>query len=134
MKQSLPDQATMYRALLDRDNGYEGIFIVGVKTTGIFCRPTCTARKPKKENIEFFSSIREALQRGYRPCKICNPMGYRGEIPGWLMPIMDEINALRSEMVKECVHPIDDLVYKETHIECKFCNGKIGVPSDAEEA
>ena len=50
------------------------------------------------------------------------------------MPIMDDIAALRAEMVKECVHPIDDLVYKETHIECKFCGKKVGMPSDTKEA
>jgi len=89
----LPNQDTLYRALLNKDSSFEGIFIVGVRTTGIFCRPTCTARKPKKENTEFFPSVREALQRGYRPCKICNPMGYRGEIPVWLMPIMEEVHS-----------------------------------------
>ncbi len=50
----MPKRDALYRALLNKDSSFEGIFIVGVKTTGIFCRPTCTARKPKKENIEFF--------------------------------------------------------------------------------
>ena len=44
----------MYNALLNKDSSYEGSFFAGIKTTGIFCRPTCTARKPKKENVEFF--------------------------------------------------------------------------------
>ena len=47
----------MYNALLNKDSSYEGSFFAGIKTTGIFCRPTCTARKPKKENVEFFSSV-----------------------------------------------------------------------------
>ena len=50
----MPGKEEMYRAFVNRDSTYEGIFFVGVKTTGIFCRPTCTAKKPKKENIEFF--------------------------------------------------------------------------------
>lgn len=91
MKPALPDVDTMYNALINRDTNFEGIFIVGVKTTGIFCRPGCTARKPRRENVEFFSSPREALLQGYRPCKICNPLGYKGEIPAWLQPLMDEI-------------------------------------------
>ena len=64
----------MYRAFMERDASFEGIFFVAVKTTGIFCRPTCTARKPNKENIEYFSSTSEALLAGYRPCKRCRPM------------------------------------------------------------
>jgi AraC family transcriptional regulator of adaptative response/methylated-DNA-[protein]-cysteine methyltransferase len=93
MLQSLPDSNTLYKALLKKDESFEGIFIVGVKTTGIFCRPTCTARKPKQENVEFFNSIREALLQGYRPCKVCNPLGYKGEIPSWLQPLVNEVNS-----------------------------------------
>jgi AraC family transcriptional regulator of adaptative response/methylated-DNA-[protein]-cysteine methyltransferase len=93
MNQTLPNSETMYTALLEKDSTYDGIFFVAVKTTGIFCRPTCTARKPKQQNVEFFSSTREALLNGYRPCKICHPLGHRGEYPQWLKPLMDEIEA-----------------------------------------
>ena len=61
MVQLLVDEDTMYNALLQKDSKFEGIFFIGVKTTGIFCRPTCTAKKPKKENVEFFPSTRDAL-------------------------------------------------------------------------
>ena len=87
----MPDTNTMYNALLNKDSSFEGIFFVGVKTTGVFCRPTCTARKPKKENVDFFPSIKEALQYGYRPCKVCHPMQYNGETPAWLKNLMKEI-------------------------------------------
>ena len=70
----LPPTDTMYRALLSRDPSFEGIFVVGVRTTGIFCRPTCSAKKPARENVEFFSTSSEALHGGYRPCLRCNPM------------------------------------------------------------
>jgi len=70
----------------------KGIFVVGVKSTGIFCRPTCTARKPKRENVEFFHSAHDALLHGYRPCKVCNPMQYKGAAPDWLTPLLNEIN------------------------------------------
>lgn len=93
MMQSLPTTKTMYTALLEKDSTYEGIFFVAVKTTGIFCRPTCTARKPKPENVEFYASTHEALLHGYRPCKICHPLGQQGEYPQWLKPLMDEIEA-----------------------------------------
>ena len=52
-----PTAERMYRASLDKDASFEGIFWMGVKTTGIFCRPTCTARKPKFENVEFFHNL-----------------------------------------------------------------------------
>jgi AraC family transcriptional regulator, regulatory protein of adaptative response / methylated-DNA-[protein]-cysteine methyltransferase len=93
MPRTLPDPDTMYDALVDKDASYEGIFIAGVKTTGIFCRPTCTARKPKRENVEFFPAAKDALDHGYRPCKICRPLGGKGELPDWLVPIMSEVEA-----------------------------------------
>lgn len=62
-----------YTALLNRDEQFIGIFYVGVKTTGVFCIATCRARKPKLENVEFFSESKDLLQNGYRPCKVCKP-------------------------------------------------------------
>ena len=70
----LPPPQTMYQALLNRDTSFEGIFFVGVRTTGIFCRPTCPAKKPARENVDFFPTPSEALHGGYRPCLRCRPM------------------------------------------------------------
>src|SRR6266700_5662336 len=70
----LPPTETMYRALVNRAPSFEGIFFVGVRTTGIFCRPTCTAKKPARENVDFFATPNEALGNGYRPCLRCHPM------------------------------------------------------------
>lgn len=70
-----------YQALLDRNPEYVGIFYVGVKTTSVFCIATCRARKPKKENTEFFQSVQEALREGYRPCKVCKPTENAQEAP-----------------------------------------------------
>jgi len=64
----------MYRAVLGRDASFEGVFFVGVRTTGIFCRPTCPAKKPKVENVEFFPSVKDAIGAGYRPCSRCHPL------------------------------------------------------------
>lgn len=77
----LPDRRTMYRALERRDAAYEGVFLTGVKTTGIFCRPTCRAKKPKPENVEFFATPVEALHGGYRPCRLCRPMDPARPVP-----------------------------------------------------
>jgi len=67
----LPSSEVMYRAVVDHDPTFEGIFFIGVATTGIFCRPTCRVRTPKRENVEFFASTSEALHAGYRPCRRC---------------------------------------------------------------
>ncbi len=91
MNSTMPDRMTMQRAFYKKDSNFEGIFFVGVKTTGIFCRPTCPARKPKKENLIFFSSAPEALKHGFRPCKVCQPLYQPGETPGWLQPLMNDI-------------------------------------------
>jgi AraC family transcriptional regulator of adaptative response/methylated-DNA-[protein]-cysteine methyltransferase len=71
---TLPSTQTMYAALLKRDSTFEGVFFAGIKTTGIFCRPTCAAKKPRFENVEYFSSTQEALYAGYRPCERCHPL------------------------------------------------------------
>ena len=77
----LPPLRTMYRAIRRRDAAYEGVFFTGVKTTGIFCRPTCRAKFAKPENVEFFPSVREALHGGYRPCRLCRPMDATKPVP-----------------------------------------------------
>jgi len=93
MLSSLPDEEILYRALITRDSSYEGLFFVGVKTTGVFCRTTCTARKPKRENVEFFTTAHEALERGYRPCRLCRPMAPLGQMPEWAAPLLQEVEA-----------------------------------------
>lgn len=81
----------MYNALVQRDASYDGVFFIAVKTTGIFCRPICPARKPKAENVEFFPSVRDALSAGYRPCKRCRPLAPSGEPPAWLNGLLEAI-------------------------------------------
>lgn len=82
----------MYRALVERDSTYEGVFVVAVKTTGIVCRPVCPARKPKASNVEYFATLREALLAGYRPCKRCRPMEPGGAPPPWLAPLLAAVD------------------------------------------
>jgi AraC family transcriptional regulator, regulatory protein of adaptative response / methylated-DNA-[protein]-cysteine methyltransferase len=89
---SLPDVKVMFNALVERDNRFEGVFVVGVKTTGICCRPTCNARKPKFENVEYFHHVKQALSFGYRPCRVCNPLQPFGIEPDWLKPLLKRVN------------------------------------------
>src|SRR5688500_15557128 len=83
---SLPPRREMERAFLGSDATFDGIFFTGVRTTGIFCRPSCRARKPLPGNIEFFASVHDALFAGYRPCRGCLSMLPAAPAPGWLIP------------------------------------------------
>lgn len=74
-----------YQALLNKDSQYEGTFYAAIKTTGIFCRPTCTARKPKFGNCEFFRTAQQSLLAGYRPCKRCQPLKAAQQLGGDLV-------------------------------------------------
>ncbi len=83
---------TYYEALLERKQNFVGIFFVGVKTTAVFCIATCRARKPKKENVEFFTTFKAALNNGYRPCKVCKPTENANEAPEQVQTAIQLIN------------------------------------------
>jgi AraC family transcriptional regulator, regulatory protein of adaptative response / methylated-DNA-[protein]-cysteine methyltransferase len=91
--QPLPSRREMERAFLRSDATYDGIFFTGVRTTGIFCRPSCRARKPLPANVEFFGSVREALFAGYRPCRRCDPARPPGTAPAWVRQLLDAVEA-----------------------------------------
>ena len=74
-------QAEQYDALIQKNPDYDGAFYAAVKTTGIFCRTTCPARKPKRENVCFYDTVQQAMAAGYRPCKICRPLESANKIP-----------------------------------------------------
>lgn len=82
----------MYRASYEKNSDFEGVFWMAVKTTGIFCRPTCTARKPKPENVEFFDNTKDAIQKGYRPCKVCKPLVNPDETPLDIRKLLIELS------------------------------------------
>ena len=90
-----------YRALVEKNASYEGTFIAAVKTTGIFCRPTCTARKPKRENVEFFDTSKDAILHGYRPCKVCSPLEPLGDTPAYIANILRDLNDTPSLKFKD---------------------------------
>lgn len=73
---ALPDPQILYQALLDRDPSYDGHVFVGVTSTGIFCRLSCPARKPKFENSRFFDHPSACLEAGFRPCQRCRPLDF----------------------------------------------------------
>ena len=87
----LPPRVEMERAFLKSDASYNGLFLVAVRTTGIFCLPACAARKPKPENVEFFGTVRDALFAGYRPCKRSRPTEHAA--PDWVRNLVTRLEA-----------------------------------------
>lgn len=63
----------VYETILSRDTRHDGIYYVAIKTTGIYCRPSCRSRTPRPENVRVYTSVEEASAAGYRPCKRCRP-------------------------------------------------------------
>src|SRR5882672_3399004 len=78
----LPSPREMDRAFRSRDAAYDGIFFTAVRSTAIFCRPSCPARKPRPDNVEFFPTARQAIAAGYRACLRCRPLKVNGA-PDW---------------------------------------------------
>src|SRR5271165_3083615 len=66
-------KAARFRAVESRDRGADGVFVYGVRSTGIYCRPSCPSRKPRPEQVVFFSLPEAAEQNGFRECRRCRP-------------------------------------------------------------
>jgi AraC family transcriptional regulator of adaptative response/methylated-DNA-[protein]-cysteine methyltransferase len=69
----MTDEAKLWDAVLRRDTSATGEFVYAVKTTGVYCRPTCASRRPLRKNVQFFATTAEARAEGYRACKRCRP-------------------------------------------------------------
>lgn len=88
-----PNDDLLYDALVARDPAYEGFVYAAVKTTGIFCRLTCPARKPKRENTRFYDTIAQCLEAGFRPCSRCRPMLKFGEADPMVTRLLKALDA-----------------------------------------
>jgi AraC family transcriptional regulator of adaptative response/methylated-DNA-[protein]-cysteine methyltransferase len=87
----LPPTQEMEHAYRTRDASYDGIFFLAVRSTGIFCRPSCPARKPDPRNVVYYASAREAIFAGFRPCKRCQPMASNGTPPAWITGLLTQV-------------------------------------------
>ncbi|GGO05246.1 AraC family transcriptional regulator [Saccharibacillus kuerlensis] len=113
----------MWERIMACDDRYDGLFFTAVKTTRIYCRPSCRSRKPKKENVDFYLVISEAEAAGYRPCKRCQPQVEHSPWNGFVLLARAFIvehyreNLLLkdiAEHVKLSVHYLDRLFKQET--------------------
>lgn len=112
------DQDALYTALIARDPAYDGFYFVGVKTTGIYCRLTCPARKPKRDNVVFFPGVIDAEQAGFRPCMRCRPLD-KGR------PTSGVLDDLRKRVLAEpekrwTVHELSALGYDASTVRRAF--------------
>src|SRR5262245_11785405 len=85
----------LWNAVLNRDASRDGSFVFAVRSTGIYCRPSCPARRPKRDQVRFFSLPEAAEQAGFRACKRCHPRRARTNDP-------------KVELVRRICHAIDD--------------------------
>jgi AraC family transcriptional regulator of adaptative response/methylated-DNA-[protein]-cysteine methyltransferase len=97
---TLPSVREMERAWQARDAAYDGLFFLGVRTTGIFCRPTCPARKPLPRNVLYFSDVTEAAAAGFRACKRCRPAA-ADEHPPWAKELLSQIERAPEQRITE---------------------------------
>lgn len=122
---SLPPKEICRRARLSRDPRFDGRFVVGVLTTGVFCRPVCPARLPAEDNVRYFPTTAAALQAGYRPCLRCRPERAR-PLPHWTIASRTVVRALeRIEQGFLNTHAVSELAASvgvgERHLSRLFC-------------
>ncbi len=97
----LPSRDDMLTAVLTRDTSCDGLFFAAVTTTGVFCRPSCPARKPNPQNVEFYASAREALLAGFRPCLRCRPLEQGGRTPDWARELIAMVERRPESRVRD---------------------------------
>jgi AraC family transcriptional regulator of adaptative response / DNA-3-methyladenine glycosylase II len=96
------DSKSLYKALISRDTRFDGVFFVGVTSTGIYCRPVCPVKPPREANCRFYDSAQEAEQAGFRPCLRCRPELAPGNAP------MDASQRIAYLIVKRIEERADD--------------------------
>ncbi|WP_461671184.1 Ada metal-binding domain-containing protein, partial [Mycobacterium tuberculosis] len=82
-----------WRSIISNDAAHDGAFFYAVRTTAIFCRPSCGSRPPLRENTSVFKSAEAAREAGYRPCKRCKPAGERLPDEEWVASVAEYIHS-----------------------------------------
>ena len=99
MTSSAFDQTSAWRAVQQRDRSFDGAFVYAVRSTRIFCRPSCASRRPTKSRVEFFRSAADAEQAGYRACKRCRPAAASRDIDRAIARATDYLKQRAGERV-----------------------------------
>jgi AraC family transcriptional regulator of adaptative response/methylated-DNA-[protein]-cysteine methyltransferase len=111
------DTEKAWQAFIRRDRKFDGRFVIGVLTTGIYCRPSCAARQPRRENVRFFANGCEARTAGLRACKRCRPDEVARDEAAVLAAI-DEIKS--SEGLPQLAELAQAVGYSPTHFQRVF--------------
>jgi AraC family transcriptional regulator of adaptative response / methylphosphotriester-DNA alkyltransferase methyltransferase len=91
--------AACWKAIVENDASYDDQFFYGVRTTKIFCRPSCSSRVPNKENVVIFKNAFAALNQDFRPCKRCKPDGLKLPAEEWVGQITEWIGEHYTESI-----------------------------------
>ncbi len=115
------DGARLYEAVVARDATQDGAFVFAVRTTGVFCRPGCGARTPRRENVEFFDAPSRALAAGYRPCKRCRPLEAPSAAPAWVGAVFERLERSSArvspaELRGAGIHPVRAARWFQEHM------------------
>jgi len=111
------DAETAWQAFARRDRAFDGRFVIGVLTTGIYCRPSCAARQPRRENVRFFADGSEARGAGLRACKRCRPDEV-GRDEAAVLAAIDEIKS--SDGMPQLAELAQAVSYSPTHFQRVF--------------
>ena len=90
-----------YQALLARDSEFLGVYFVGVKTTAVYCLPTCRARKPLLKNVVFYTNLEETEAAGFRACKVCHPKEGQDWTPEYITRTLKLLHARPEEKITD---------------------------------
>ena len=98
-----------WQAIINNNVTYNNVFFYAVKTTGIFCKPSCKSRVPKRENVCIFQNVEQALQANFRPCKRCKPTNQKLPDSEWIAFVTNYIdnnlaNKLTLEILADIAH------------------------------
>jgi len=118
----LPSRRTLLSAVTRRDPTWDGLFIVGVRSTGIACRPTCPSRRARPDHLEFFATLDDAITAGFRACRRCRPDRAGAESPWWsrVVALADQAGDARvsdSDLIRDGLDPVQVRRY------CRRANG-----------
>ena len=94
----LPEESECWRAVLHRDRAYDGVFVYAVETTGIYCRPSCPARRPRRGNVRFLQ-VEDAARAGFRACLRCRPQAAGAPADAAVKRAVDYLEAHLDEAV-----------------------------------
>lgn len=97
----LPEYRRMVEAMMASDQGFDGKFYVGVHSTGIYCLPSCKARKPLLKNVKFYPTREEAIAAGLRSCKRCAAERYPDYLPAWLHRVLRHMREHKQDRLNE---------------------------------